>query len=342
MQRPISAFSALALSPGLFAVTLALALLAPGGCKKKTPKVVKPSKEEPQEKPAQENKPEPASSKIRAQRVVAIGDVHGDLAATKSVLKLAGLIDDQERWTGGSTVLVQTGDILDRGDDEPEILALFWRLQDQAKAQGGRVELLLGNHEVMNAQGDLRYVTPGGFEDYAKTKIPEQWPRIDEKSQGLPLGYLARKAAFVPGSDIARRFAQQKVVTMVGDTVFVHGGLSPEHAELGIEAMNEQTQAWLAGTRKMPELLKDSRGPVWNRQYGQRTGARACASLERALKSLGAGRMVIGHTVQSNGITSACQNKVWRIDVGMARHYGGPSQALEIIGDQVKVLSQTQ
>lgn len=281
----------------------------------------------------------PPSAQLRSQRVVAIGDVHGDFKATKAVLALAGLIDAKGQWSGGSTILVQTGDILDRGDDEPEILELFWRLQQQAPTQGGRVELLLGNHEIMNAEGDLRYVTPGGFQDYAKTPLPPQWPNIDEGSQGLPTGYLSRKAAFVPGSMIARRFAEQKVATVVGDTVFVHGGLSLKYAKMGLDAMNQRTASWLAGKSEIPDLLKESDGPVWNRAYGASPSARACATLERSLETLGVRRMVVGHTVQAKGITSACAKQVWRIDVGMSRHYGGPIQALEIKGDRVRVIS---
>ena len=101
-----------------------------------------------------------------AERIVAIGDLHGDVVATRAALRLAGAIDDQERWTGGRLVLVQTGDQLDRGDDEPEILGLLERLSAEAKAAGGALHTLNGNHEVMNVQGDFRYVTDDGFRDF--------------------------------------------------------------------------------------------------------------------------------------------------------------------------------
>src|SRR5690606_26650725 len=80
-----------------------------------------------------------------ATRVVAIGDLHGDLSATRAALRLAGAIDERDRWVGGRLVVVQTGDQLDRGDDEPEILALFERLAVEAEAAGGAVHSLLGN-----------------------------------------------------------------------------------------------------------------------------------------------------------------------------------------------------
>lgn len=284
----------------------------------------------------------PSKIKTRSDRIVAVGDVHGDLAATREVLSLAGLIDQEGHWSGGTTILVQTGDILDRGDDEPEILALFWRLQEEALKVGGRVELLLGNHEIMNAQGDFRYVTRDGFKDYADTTVPASWPHIDEEANGLPHGYIGRKAAFVPGSKLARKLSEQNVAVIVGDTVFVHGGLSPRHAKLGIETLNARTKAWLAGEKPIPRLLRDAVGPVWNRDYSDGTDAEDCASLALSLAQLGVKRMVVGHTVQRSGINGACNQMVWRIDVGMSSHYGGSAQALEIVGDRVRVLSKTK
>jgi hypothetical protein len=100
------------------------------------------------------------------ERVIAIGDLHGDLAATKRALALGGLMNEAGRWIGGKSVLVQTGDLLDRGDDEQAIVDLFERLEVEAKREGGAVYVLNGNHELMNAALDFRYVTSGGFRDF--------------------------------------------------------------------------------------------------------------------------------------------------------------------------------
>src|SRR6266511_4856273 len=101
-----------------------------------------------------------------AALVIAIGDLHGDLDATRAALRLAGAIDESDHWVGGQRVVVQTGDQLDRGDQEREILELFDRLVGEAAAAGGAFLPLNGNHELMNAAGDFRYVTPAGFEAY--------------------------------------------------------------------------------------------------------------------------------------------------------------------------------
>src|SRR5262245_36336043 len=82
--------------------------------------------------------------------MVAIGDIHGDLEAFTRSLRAAGLTDASGRWVAGSTVLVQTGDFLDRGPDVRAVMDRLMSLEAGAAAAGGRVIVLLGNHEVMN------------------------------------------------------------------------------------------------------------------------------------------------------------------------------------------------
>ena len=242
-------------------------------------------------------------------RIVAIGDVHGDLDATRAALRLAGAIDDNDQWIGGDDLLVvQTGDLLDRGDDEPEIIALFERLP---------ILWLLGNHELMNAAGDLRYVTPGGFDDYG--------------------GERGRIARFAPGGKDAMVLSGQNVIAIVGDSIFVHGGVLPEHVDRGLDVINLEARCWLAGHGDgIPQALGDPASPVWTRDYS--TDPPRCDLVEQLLERTNTKRIVVGHTPQEQGITSACDGKVWRIDVGLARHYGGPVQVLEIVGDNVRPL----
>src|SRR5947208_13226999 len=82
--------------------------------------------------------------------LVAIGDIHGDLDALDRSLRAAGLTDPRGRWIGGPTVLVQTGDVMDRGPEVRGVLDRLMTLETEAAAAGGRVVVLLGNHEVMN------------------------------------------------------------------------------------------------------------------------------------------------------------------------------------------------
>jgi hypothetical protein len=275
-----------------------------------------------------------------APRIVAIGDLHGDFNATRVALRLAGALgkdDKDDPWAGGSLVLVQTGDQLDRGDQERAILELFDRLTEEAKKAGGAVHALNGNHELMNVAGDFRYVTQGGFKDFEGLPgMPLSDPRVAE----LPAPSRARAAAFLPGAPYAKRLAKRDVIAVVGDTVFVHGGLLPQHVSYGIDRINSEARAWMNGDAKsQPSILSAEDAPVWSRHYGgPSVGARDCEALSRALAAVPAKRLVVGHTVQKGGISSACDGKVWRIDVGLAAFYGGRPEVLEITGDTVRVL----
>ena len=125
---------------------------------------------------------------------------------------------------------------------------------------------------------------------------------------------------------------------MVGDTVFVHGGLVPAHVTYGLEKINAETRDWMLGSGPEPAVLSGSDSPVWSRHYSDSPDAQDCLLLFETLEALGAKRMVVAHTVQSAGITDACGGKVWRVDVGLSSYYGGETQVLLMEGDEATVL----
>jgi hypothetical protein len=261
----------------------------------------------------------PALSRPAAARVVAIGDLHGDLAATRAALQLAGAIDASDAWIGGELVLVQTGDVLDRGDDDRVILDLLERLRAAAEQAGGALLELSGNHEIMNVQLNFSYVTAGGFTAF-------------ESSAG-------RALAFQPGGAYAARLARDPIVIKVGDTVFVHGGVLPKHVVYGLDRMNAEVRSWMLGEiAAPPAIILEGDGLLWTRLYSSAPELADCEQLEEALAMLGARRMVVGHTPQLSGISAACDERVWRIDTGMSRFYGGPIEVLELQDDAVRVL----
>jgi hypothetical protein len=267
--------------------------------------------------------------------VIAIGDVHGDLSATRAALRLGGAIDEKDGWVGGDLTLVQTGDQLDRGDDERQIVDLFESLQKAAPATGGQVIPLNGNHEIMNVQGDFRYVTPGGASSFAGVL-----PRSPQARAAPPV-FEDRAAAFLPGGGYALKLAERAVVAVVDDSVFVHGGILPEHVSYGIARINSEASAWMRGSeRQAPASVASDQAPVWVRDYSvDPVPESRCAVLAQVLDALGVKRMVVGHTTQKSGINSACGDRVYRIDVGLARYYGdGPIEVLEIVGPEVRVL----
>jgi hypothetical protein len=268
-------------------------------------------------------------------RIVAIGDLHGDLNAARAALRLGGAINDQDQWIGGDLIVVQTGDILDRGDGEEAIMDLFERIKGQAKKAGGAVHLLNGNHELMNAYLDFRYVTDGGFADFQDVELPDP---ADSVLASLDPAQRGRAAAFRPGGPMAVRLAQQNLTLVLGTTLFTHGGVLPEHLDMGLDRMDQEVRAWLLNEAPQPEWVRGDRSPVWTRLYSSQPDLAACDTLDMVLDRLGVERMVVGHTVQQTGITAFCGGRVWGIDVGMAAHYGGRPEVLALRGNALRSL----
>ena len=300
-------------------------------------------------------------------RLVAVGDLHGDAAVFRRVLRLVGLFDEElGGWIGGDAVLVQIGDVLDRGDEERELLDLVRRIKREARLSGGQVVTMLGNHEVLNAAGVTVYA-----------------------SQKSKLEFPQRESAFLAGGEIAAELATWPVACVVGDTAFCHAGLTVAQAERGLEAGNREAANWLlgrSGSPLPPEMLwprsvSSPRSPLWMRDLSdppmaepvgqpaielgpalcvlcnllcrRDSSARehvrsligqapaACTELSQALRILGARRLVVGHTVQ-RGISCGCDCSVYRVDVGLsAAMGGGVPQALDISRDgTVRVLAK--
>lgn len=292
----------------------------------------------------------------KAERLVAIGDLHGDYSALRRVLIRAGVLSDdlEDKWVGGTTVLVQVGDQQDRGDGELLIYDLLYHLQDEAPKYGGSVHILLGNHELMNAELYLRYVTPGGFQEfenrYPDVPISESISgAMRQKILSLPEYQRPRAYEVVAGGNLAKLIAKrQHIALVIGDSVFVHGGLSIENIirHGGIEVLNEETRKYLSGETEIPHFLDDSKiSPLWLRMYSQgdiETEGYECRQLNKVLKLVGAKRMIVGHTVQKRGINSRCGQQIWRADAGMAKYYGGETEALIISNDsQISILTMS-
>ncbi len=337
------------------AVLLSALLFLSTGCEKSVPEpapVASAVVRAPLESPAPSPKVSPASVPEKpspvaeadasfrfpaSERVVAIGDLHGDFSATERAFRLAGAIDDKGHWSGGTMTVVQTGDQLDRGDDERKIIDFLVRLGSEAEAAGGAVLVLNGNHETMNVAGDFRYVTDGArksFDDLRNRKIP---------AAAFPPAFRGRAQAFLPGGGAAKLLSERRVIVMVGETLFAHGGVLPAHVAYGIERINEETGAWMRGEREAaPELIVDQEGPVWTRQFAPEVPTpAACTALASALSALGARRLVVGHSIQAGGISFGCKGQVVRIDVGLSKYYGDRAvQILEIRGKEAKILTE--
>ncbi|XP_048599465.1 shewanella-like protein phosphatase 1 isoform X2 [Brassica napus] len=258
-----------------------------------------------------------------SRRIIAVGDLHGDLSKARDALQIAGVLssDGKDQWVGEDTVVVQVGDILDRGEDEIAILSLLRLLDEQAKANGGAVFQVNGNHETMNVEGDFRYVDTRAFdecidfldylEDYAqdwdkafKNWIFEsrQWKQDRRSSQTYwdqwnivkrQKGVIARSVLFRPGGRLACELSRHGVVLRVNNWVFCHGGLLPHHVAYGVERINREVSTWMKSSsdeEDSPEMpFIATRGydsVVWSRLYSRETSDLNEYQIEQASKIL--------------------------------------------------------
>ena len=212
--------------------------------------------------------PAAAAAQPDSRRVVAIGDIHGAGDRLRALLQETGLIDAERGWTGGTATLVQIGDITDRGPQVREIMDLLMRLEDEARDDGGEVRVLLGNHEAMNMMGDVRDVTPAIFAAFAsedaERRRDDAWrqyarhanrrrsdrngpERPDPMSRGEwmrahPPGFVEFMEAMGPDGRYGRWLRDKPVATVAADTLFVHGGLSPDLEAENVEALNDRAR----------------------------------------------------------------------------------------------------
>ena len=211
------------------------------------------------------NGQEPGGVDGTPRRVVAIGDIHGAFDEFVALLRTAGLIDAEMNWAGGETVLVQTGDMTDRGAGVRQVLDLVMQLQRQAPAAGGEVRVALGNHEEMNLIGEVRDVTPEIMmafttDDSAKTRddaykefesrvLREEsvWGQLsrsqkrDVKDNWIakhPLGYVEYLRSLGPDSEYGEWLRTLPLAVVVDDVLFMHAGIAPELSSWGVERLN--------------------------------------------------------------------------------------------------------
>jgi hypothetical protein len=325
----------------------------------------------------------PASLSAQApQRIVAVGDLHGDYGAWIDIARSAGFVDGKLHWAGGRTTLVQAGDIVDRGPDSLKIIRHLRKLEKEAARAGGRVIALVGNHEAMNMTGDLRYTDPGEYAAFTdvhsealrqaawdangksftanyKTRHPELSDKQirDAWFTSMPLGMLEHQRAWAPDGELGRWVAGNPAVVRLGDSLFVHGGISAAFANIPVAEINRRVSAALKAREiAQASIINDPLGPLWYRglitrgALDQEGWSVAIASnpalaatprpgidaeLDMVLKGFGVKRVVIAHTPNLAGIDISHGGKLVRIDTGNSRYYKGQLSWLEINGDQV-------
>ena len=218
-----------------------------------------------------------------AARLVAIGDIHGEIAGFRNILKAAGLTDAAGRWSGGRTQFIQTGDYTDRGEGTRQVLDLLMALEPQARRAGGRAVALLGNHEVMNLIGDTRDVTREIFASFAtadsekrrsaawdnyaslaaaKTEKGEPVPAVYSQTREAwltthPPGYVEYRDAFAPRGKYGAWLRDKSIVTAVNGTIFMHAGISPAMAPEKIDELNVRVRDEIRSLDRFVDRLVD-------------------------------------------------------------------------------------
>lgn len=281
----------------------------------------------------------------KQDRIIAIGDLHGDYDRTISLFRKLELIDINNYWIAKpkKTFVVQLGDQLDGGgrggEDSSGELKLIQFMEDinkKAMAVGGAVLSLIGNHEVMNMLGDFRFASKNDINDLGGVEL--------------------RTKLFKPGSALLNKLScTRNVVVKIGSWIFVHAGILPkhimEHTDTNTNLNNNEPDKWFNSINNLMRLFMQGKKTqydadiqniflnkqaiLWDRDYGSENPT--CNKWDKTKKLLNVKNIVIGHTVQDK-INSKCDNSIWRIDVGISKTFGNNNiEVLEILDDGVSL-----
>jgi hypothetical protein len=225
------------------------------------------------------------------QRIIAVGDLHGDFNAWQDIAHGAGIMDPKGHWEAGKTILVQMGDITDREPDSLKIIRSLQQLEREAARKGGKVHVVLGNHEAMNLLGDNRYTTPGEYAAFADSQSAARRDRVYEANRAQleaayraqdpkitpdqvhakwmadhPLGWIEHRLAWGPKGELGMWATRNPAILKIGDTLFAHGGISVEISKQPLDAVNRRVAVAMALADDGPaSILTEPLGPMWYR-----------------------------------------------------------------------------
>jgi hypothetical protein len=289
------------------------------------------------------------------EKIIAIGDLHGDYEHFITILKNEDikLIDDRGHWIGGKTHLVQIGDVLDRGDKAKDIFNLIKSLEKEAAEAGGMVHMLIGNHEEINILERVfeygeDYINVEQFksfldDNYKKRKEREfkkrtedggdingEWRKLMKTDDGQKEYYSHFNLYY--GRWITE---EHNAVIKINDTVFVHGGINEKYSTWQLKDINNlyyvEFQKWFRGESFRPKILFDQEGPLWFRDLAQWNPEVVWQpQVDKILSNLGAKQIVVAHTPKIRESASRFMGKVWVVDTGISSVYRGYLSALII------------
>lgn len=256
----------------------------------------------------------------KPKKMLVISDIEGEFAAMRKLLQANGVMDNNYNWIFGEGHLVLVGDFVDRGVMVTEVLWLIYSLESQAEASGGKVHFILGNHEIMNMNGELDYVHPRYKAHADKMQVP----------------YLQ---LFGQQAELGRWFSTKNVVEQIGNILFTHGGFSAymNEVHMPLKDLNDTARLYYSNTSlKFPgyysELLFSDYGPFWYRGYYYGIPRASSDQVDSTLNLYNSRYIVTGHTTIAREIVSVYNGKVINSDVA---HKLGFSEALMIEGNKM-------
>ena len=260
---------------------------------------------------------EEQSSFEKIDKIVALSDLHGQYDILIQLLKKHKIINDEGHWQYGKGHFVITGDNFDRGDKVTEILWFLFFLQKEAEVAGGKVHVLLGNHEVMVLRGDLRYLNPKYL--YTSGVFTQQYHHFFKK-----------------GTILGDWIASHNVLTSINQRLFLHGGISPAILNLSLtlhdintifrEKIIRESSKKIKDNKKLETLLRKD-GPLWYRGYFG-VNRLDMEAIDIILKRFDQKAIVVGHT-SAQKITPHFDNKVIAIDCSIKNGASGQVLLLE-------------
>jgi len=251
----------------------------------------------------------PKSTYSDSKKILAISDIESNYGTFRDFLINSKVIDQELNWTFGENHLVLVGDFIDRRYFTTQVLWFIYKLEQEAKLKGGNVHYILGNHEIMNMQGDHRY---------AKSKYNYVASILGKKQFEF----------YDKNSFLGRWLESKNTIELINGNLFVHGGISPvlEKIDLKIDELNHliRDNYYIPyfpkkNGNKSQELLTSSKtSPFWYRGYFKDNLEQE--EIEKGLDKFNAKAVVVGHTVQSK-VNRTYNGKVIGIDVKHPQDY---------------------
>ncbi len=260
------------------------------------------------------------SSYTGAEKQFVLSDIEGNIGAFRKLLQGNGIIDSAFNWTFGNGHLVLIGDFVDRGEQVTEVLWLIYSLEDKAKAAGGMLHYVLGNHEIMIMSGDRRYINN----------------KYKSNTDLLREGYTS---LFGDNTELGRWMRTKNIIEKVDNMLYVHAGIAPEINSLGstLEAINDLTRPYYAdSSNAYPDQkllhIYGKNSPFWYRGYYVGTERASQSQVDSTLAIYGVKHIVTGHSIVADMVTTHFNSKVINTDL---EHAKGKSGALLIEGGKL-------